>query len=250
MRKFKIIPVLDILNSEIVHAIKGERKKYKPLKSKLFNSSDPLEILDVLSNKFQFNDFYIADLDAILYKKPNRKVLDQILKISEINIIIDPGIVDSNDIVYYSKLNIHKLIIGLETIKSLDEVIKGLRILGTEKLIISIDMYKENVLTSAKDLRNRSLFEIISKIKSLGIKDIILLDLYRVGQKLGGIPPIYLEIQEIFEGNVYVGGGIKDYKDILSYIRHKFTGILVATALYDGSLEIEKVRKIENEFSQ
>ena len=32
MKKFKIIPVIDILNSEVVHAVKGEREKYKPLK--------------------------------------------------------------------------------------------------------------------------------------------------------------------------------------------------------------------------
>ena len=246
MRKFKIIPVLDILNSEIVHAIRGERDNYKPLKSKFFNSSDPIDILKVLRNDFQFNDFYIADLDAILNKKPNLQILHQILKISGINIIIDPGIVDSNDVLLYSKLDIKKLIIGLETIRSLDEVINALKLLGTEKLIVSIDMYKEKVITRAKGIRNRTPLEIVKKIKTLGINEIILLDLFRVGQKMGGIPPIYLEIQNIFDGNVYVGGGIKDYKDILSYIQHSFAGILIATALYDGSIDIEKVRKIES----
>ena len=246
MREFKVIPVLDILKSEIVHAIRGERDKYKPLKSKLFNSSDPVEILKALRTKFQFNEFYIADLDAILNKKPNLQILNQILKISGISIIIDPGIVDSNDVLQYSKLDIKKLIIGLETIRSVDEVINALNLLGKEKLIVSIDMYKEKVLTRAKGLRNRSPLEIVRKIKTLGINEIILLDLFRVGQKMGGIPPIYIEIQNIFDGDVYVGGGIRDYKDILSYIQYSFAGILIATALYDGSIDIEKVRKIES----
>ena len=245
MREFKVIPVLDILKSEIVHAIRGERDKYKPLKSKLFNSSDPVEILKALRTKFQFNEFYIADLDAILNKKPNLQILNQILKISGISIIIDPGIVDSNDVLQYSKLDIKKLIIGLETIRSVDEVINALNLLGKEKLIVSIDMYKEKVITRAKGLRNKAPLEIIRKIQALGINEIILLDLFRVGQKMGGIPPIYLEIQKFFSGNVYVGGGIKDYKDILSYIQQKFAGILIATALYDGSIDIEKVRKID-----
>ena len=69
MKNFNVIPVLDILNSEAVHAVKGERNKYKPLKSKLFNSSDPLEILKILSYNFQFTEIYIADLDAIIKKK-------------------------------------------------------------------------------------------------------------------------------------------------------------------------------------
>ena len=35
MNNFKIIPVIDILNSKAVHAKKGERTKYKTLKSNL-----------------------------------------------------------------------------------------------------------------------------------------------------------------------------------------------------------------------
>ena len=244
MRKFKVIPVLDIINSEAVHAVKGERKKYKPLKSKLFNSSNPVEILKVLRNKFQFNEFYIADLDAITNRKPNFQLLTKILKISGINILIDPGIVDSKDIQQYSKYEIKKLIIGLETIQSLGVVKKAVSLLGNKNLIISIDMYKEKILTKAEGLSNITSLEIIKRIESMGIKELILLDLFRVGQKIGGIPKQYLEIQDSFNGDIFVGGGIKDYKDVLSYKQQNFAGILIATALYDGTINIEKVRKI------
>jgi phosphoribosylformimino-5-aminoimidazole carboxamide ribotide isomerase len=245
MKKFKVIPVLDILNSEAVHAIKGERNNYKPLKSNLFNSCDPVEIVKVLRNDFKFDEFYIADLDSILNKTPNMQIICEILKIPGIQIMVDPGIVDYNDILIYSKFDIQKLIIGLETIRSLKEVNIALEILGKEKLIVSIDMYKEKILTNAKDLRNRAPLEVIRQLKSVGINNIILLDLFRVGQKIGGIPPIYFEIKKNFPGNVYVGGGIKDFKDILTYFHNNFTGILIATALYDGSIDIQKVRKID-----
>ncbi len=59
---------------------------------------------------------------------------------------------------------------------------------------------------------------------------------------MGGIPQQYLEIQDSFEGDIYVGGGIKDYKDILNYKNLNFAGVLIATALYDGTINIEKVR--------
>jgi len=71
MPNFKIIPVIDILNSKAVHAIKGERAKYKPLESKLIKSSDPIEIIKVLKQEFNFREFYIADLDAIIKNRPN-----------------------------------------------------------------------------------------------------------------------------------------------------------------------------------
>ena len=54
MPNFRIIPVLDILNSIAVHAVKGERDKYRPLQSKILNTSDPLEIVKVLKHKFWY----------------------------------------------------------------------------------------------------------------------------------------------------------------------------------------------------
>ncbi|MFX1376478.1 MAG: HisA/HisF-related TIM barrel protein [Promethearchaeota archaeon] len=244
MREFNIIPVLDILNSVVVHAVRGERDDYKPLKSNLFHSSNPLEILNVLKNNFKFVDIYIADLDAIINKKPNFTLLSEILQISGLDIIIDPGIINSSDIQRFSQYSINKIIIGLETIQSLDVVKEALSLLGHNRLIVSIDMYKETVLTEAKGLINKTPLEIINLVETIGIKELILLDLFRVGQKIGGIPPHYLNIRDSFNGNIYVGGGIKDYEDILSYKQHNFTGVLIATALYDGTINIEKVRKI------
>ncbi|MHA1986177.1 MAG: HisA/HisF-related TIM barrel protein [Promethearchaeota archaeon] len=246
MVQFKVIPVLDILKSEAVHAVKGERSKYKPLKSHLFKKSDPFNILEVLRLNYKFRDFYIADLDAIINRTPNFQLLQKILRISGIKIKIDPGIIDIDDILLFSKYNIDKLIIGLETVGSLETIKKAFRIMGKSKLIISIDMYKEKVISNAIDIKNKSIIEITRQIEEFGIKDIILLDLFRVGQKIGGIPQHYLEIQDIFKGNIYVGGGIKDYKDILKYKNLNFAGVLIATALYDGTLSIEKIRNFSN----
>ena len=47
MSQFEIIPVIDILNSKVVHAVKGERSKYKRLRSYLFNSSNPKDIIKI-----------------------------------------------------------------------------------------------------------------------------------------------------------------------------------------------------------
>ena len=246
MTPFKVIPVIDVLNSEAVHALKGERNSYKPLKSKLFNTSDPFNILKVFKSKYKFRDFYIADLDAIINKNPNLQLLKKILRTLGINIMIDPGIIDFQDVLLYSKYNIDKLIIGLETVESLEIIKRALSIMGKSKLIVSIDMYKEKVISNARGLRNKSIIEIIKKIEEIGIKELILLDLFRVGQKIGGIPQQFLEIQGSFKGNIYVGGGIKDYKDIQNFKDHKFAGVLIATALYDGTINIEKVSNFSN----
>jgi len=243
MKTFYIIPVIDILNSEVVHAKKGERDKYRPLNSKIFNSTNPIKIIKTLKYKFKFNEIYIADLDSIIYKTPNFQLFDKILKIPDLNIMIDPGIVNFHDVSIFSKYRFNKLIIGLETINNFKTIRKSISLFGQNKFILSIDMYKGKIISKLEDLKNEDPIRIINKISNLGIENIILLDLFRVGQKVGGIPTLFSEILSIFKGNVFVGGGIKNQEDILYYREKKFSGVLVATALYDGTINIKEVRK-------
>jgi phosphoribosylformimino-5-aminoimidazole carboxamide ribotide isomerase len=244
MEKFKIIPVIDILNSEAVHAIKGEREKYKPLKSIIIKNTDPIEIIKKIKHDLSFQEVYIADLDAILRRKPNLSLLSQILKIPEIKIMIDPGIILTKNILEYSTYSLNSLILGLETIKDLKVISDCLEIIGSHKTIVSIDMYKEVIQTNVKEIQNQHPIEIIRKIEELGVKKIILLDLYKVGQKIGGIPPLYLEIRNQFKGQILVGGGIKDIRDIEEYKQYTFSGVLIGTALHDGTIGVEKLREL------
>ena len=242
MNKFRIIPVIDILNSQAVHAIKGEREKYKPLKSVLINDSNPTRIALKLKNKYLFNEFYIADLDAILQKKPNIAIISKIRDIPGVEIMIDPGIETKKNVEKYFKLNIKSLILGLETLRDL-KVIRGcLNLFDTNKIVVSVDMYNEVIQTNIKEFKNQDILEVVRKIEDLGIVNIILLDLFKVGQKMGGISALYLKIREQFNGEILIGGGTKDLQDIKDYKSNNFSGVLIGTALHDGSIKIEELR--------
>ncbi|MHA1914436.1 MAG: HisA/HisF-related TIM barrel protein [Promethearchaeota archaeon] len=245
MKKFKVLPVIDILNNQAVHAKRGERTNYKPLKSKLFNSSDPLDITRLLTKNYGFEEIYIADLDAIINDNPNFHLFEEILKIPRIKIMVDLGITKMDDILRYSELGFNKIIIGIETLQSLEDLKEGLKLVGNEKIVISLDMYQGKILSNAEKLKNYDPLELVNKLELLGVKEIILLDLARVGQKVGGIPQSYFKIQNAFKGKVFVGGGIKNFEDLIYYEQHHFSGVLVATALYDGTIEIEKIRKFQ-----
>ena len=244
MSKFRIVPVLDILDSKAVHAIKGERAKYKPLNLKLMKSSNPVEIVEFLNKEFNFKEFYIADLDAITKKNPNFKLLLKILDNPSIQVMLDPGIINKDDLLTYSKFKLNKLILGLETMENINVIKESLEIFGHNKIIISIDMYKEKIISNIKQLKSQNILQVINTIEKFGVKEVILLDLFRVGQKIGGIPPLYIEIRKQFNGNILIGGGIKDFNDLLMYKDEEFSGILIATALYDGSIDIKKLKNI------
>jgi phosphoribosylformimino-5-aminoimidazole carboxamide ribotide isomerase len=242
MHNFKIIPVLDILNSIIVHAVKGERNEYKPLKTYLFDTNDPIKVLKEFRQKYGFTEFYIADLDAIMKKQPNLKLLSEIIEISNIQIILDPGIVSIGDLYLYSKYSIEKIILGLETVESVDIILECLKINSRSKTIVSIDMYKEKIRTNIKEFQNQHPLKVVKVINNLGVNSIILLDLFKVGQKLGGISPLYHQIKKQFKGEILVGGGIKDLNDLKKYKSENFNGVLVGTAIYDGTIKIKDLK--------
>lgn len=242
MDQFKIIPVIDILNSEAIHAIKGKRSEYRPLKSKYFNTTNPCDIIKLLNQKYGFKEFYIADLDSILRKKSNIPLIIELLENLQINIMLDPGIIDDRDLNLYSELQLNHLIIGLETIKNFKVVENAINIFGNNTVILSIDMYNGKIISNMKELNNQNPIEIMKKVRNLGIDNYILLDLYRVGQKIGNIPQIYLEIREKYHGNFIVGGGIRDLNEIMIYKNNKFSGVIMATALYDGTINMEEIK--------
>jgi phosphoribosylformimino-5-aminoimidazole carboxamide ribotide isomerase len=243
LKKFRIIPVVDLLNSRVVHAKRGDRKKYKPLKPIFLNSSNPIKIISKLNQSYNFQEIYVADLNAIMEKGSNIGIIKEFTKNSKIKILLDPGIRNKQDIHNHINLLIDKLILGLETLISLKTIEDGLKLMGSDKIIISIDMYNNKIISNIKKFKNQDPKVLMNTLRGLGVKNVILLDLFRVGQKVGGIPPIYLEIKENFKGNIFVGGGIRDMQDILRYKDHKFSGVLIGTALYDGTISKEQLEK-------
>lgn len=246
MKKFKVIPVLDLLDGLIVHAVKGVRKNYKPLDSYLFEKPDPNLIIDILYNKYKFNEFYVADLNAIMNRNPNYELILKLIEKPYISFLLDPGINNFEEVIQFSSLGIKNLILGLETLENKETILKSIQLDFFKKLYVSVDMYSEKIITGIKEYQKTSTLKIIKNLSNLGVSKIILLDLERVGSKEGGIPVLYKEIRSIFQGEILIGGGIKDLNDIFDYYHFGFSGVLIGTALYDGTINLKEIVQLIN----
>ncbi|MHA1299631.1 MAG: hypothetical protein ACTSO9_09370 [Candidatus Helarchaeota archaeon] len=51
----RIIPVIDVLEGNVVHGKKGERNKYIPIESMICSDSIPLNVAITFKSKFKFN---------------------------------------------------------------------------------------------------------------------------------------------------------------------------------------------------
>jgi phosphoribosylformimino-5-aminoimidazole carboxamide ribotide isomerase len=59
------IPVIDLRGGQVVHARRGERQHYAPVRSGLLAGSHPIEVAAALIEAAQARTVYVADLDAI-----------------------------------------------------------------------------------------------------------------------------------------------------------------------------------------
>lgn len=64
----QVIPVLDLLDGQVVRAVRGERTAYRPIQSRLAAGSEPLTIARALLAASGARTLYIADLGAILQR--------------------------------------------------------------------------------------------------------------------------------------------------------------------------------------
>src|SRR5205085_9347687 len=60
-----LLPVIDLMQGEVVHGIAGRREEYRPIVSILAESTKPLAVARAFREEFGFNELYLADLDAI-----------------------------------------------------------------------------------------------------------------------------------------------------------------------------------------
>lgn len=230
---FRIIFVLDILKGSAVHAIRGERSKYQPLAgSKVCDSSVPLHIIKTLSPR----EVYIADLDRLQNQGDNFELVKKIS--ARTRTMVDIGTENMNDVEKCAQIA-DTIIIGTET--ATFDLIEKAAVRFPGRINVSIDMKNWKVLTKDRNMDVEPV-ELVKLLNDHEIRDIVVLELTRVGTGAGIDEEFLKDITEISSHDVIVGGGIKDMDDIEALKRIGVRGALVATAVHSGKIPAELIR--------
>lgn len=233
----KIIPVLDIKNGLTVLARMGFRESYRPVKNRLYPFSNPLATVRKLSS-LGFKIVYVADLDAIVYGFLNTELYKSLS--SEVNLMLDPGIKSFEEASIVINTGVKKLIVATETIPKLEIAQRILQAYGSDRVVLSLDLKNRRVLSKAPELIGLSPKECLNKAKRLGFREVIVIDLARVGSHTG--PDLEL-ISELKNTSIrlIVGGGIRNLNDLLILKEMGVEAVLVASALHKCTLTISEL---------
>jgi phosphoribosylformimino-5-aminoimidazole carboxamide ribotide isomerase len=238
----KIIPVVDVLKGIVVHAVRGKRKEYQPLKSVLCASTDPVEVAVAL-RAFGFNELYVADLDAITGRYPNLSLLRRIETETGFKLMVDAGITTLKAAEEMIDSGVSKFIIGTETMLHTNFVADAITSFGSKKVMVSLDLMGNRVLNRFKSDTPAEPMKLLREFQNIGVSQIIVLDLAKVGSGEGVNKPFLKDVLAKIEAKVYVGGGVQDVKDLLELKDLGVYGVLVATALHLGKISPEELKQ-------
>ncbi|KKH96445.1 phosphoribosylformimino-5-aminoimidazole carboxamide ribotide isomerase [Methanosarcina sp. 1.H.T.1A.1] len=231
---FRVIFVMDIFNRNVVLAKGGVRENYRPVSdsSVICSSSDPVDILESVHPR----EVYIADLNVLQGKGPLETNASIIREVSfRAETMLDFGIASLEDV--DKALSIAQTaVIGTET--GTLAVIKEAALRYPGKISVSIDIKHGKLLKQDPEIPQDP-FEIVKLLNGLPLKDLLFLDLDRVGTASGFDSEFLRKLAEASEHSVLLAGGVKGMDDLFALERIGVRGALVATAIHSGSVPPE-----------
>ncbi len=226
----EIIPVIDIRQNQVVHAVKGQRQNYRPLQTCLSDSHSANDIVQAFIDTYPFKTIYIADLDAIQGPSNNEYLIEQLLnKFQSISFWVDQGISSAIEL----KIQLRRQhVIGSETNIS-PETLNEL-FTSSAGIILSLDFQTEAFLGDQNLLQKTGLWP----------ERIIIMSLSHVGSNNGPDYKLISNLQKI-AGNreIYVAGGVRHEDDLQTLNDMGIDGVLIATALHTQQITADTLLK-------
>ncbi len=219
----------------VVHAVKGERERYQPVQSILASSADPVEVARSLQAETDCHELYIADLDAIQGTGHNSEAIGAIASRLDADLWVDSGVADAESAGRLLSAGADVVIIGSETLSSLEQLKRICDSMTREKIIFSLDMAGGRVLSRTAALKGIEPLKALTRLSAEGMERIILLTLDAVGSGDGPDLPLLRRAKSEFPHHSFIaGGGVKTPDHLHALSATGISGVLVATSLHRG----------------
>ncbi len=208
----------------------------------LTKSVDPSEVAMVFKN-IGFSDLYVADLDAIIDCSTDFNILKKINDETGLKLMVDAGVTSIERAQKLLDSGVSKLIIGTETLQRKSFVSDAVSLFGAERVVVSLDLKGNKVLVKLGFDGCSDVFCLLRQFKEMGVSQMIVLDLLRVGSGEGVNVDFLKKVIAEVGIDVYVGGGVRDINDLVELRNIGVSGALVATALHTGKISIDQLKQ-------
>ena len=243
----KLIPVIDLMQGQVVRAVRGNRQGYRPIESRLCASSDPVTVAKILGEHCAARQLYVADIDALLGQPAQVAVLRALLRsLPALELWLDAG--------FANAAAAEALLAGLGAAAQ-----RVVPVFGSESLASRGDLQRcfaggatREAGTDSNPDDTRRCGAVLSldrrdgqRLDAAGCWDapalwprrVIVMTLERVGSDAGPDLDTLAAVRLKSPGSFIVGaGGIRNHDDLARAQAAGADAWLVASALHDGRL--------------
>ena len=239
----RVIPVIDLKGAAAVHAVRGERERYRPLRSEIVAGSEPVPVARAIREALGLDELYVADLDAIAGGPAAAEIIAALAR--EARVMVDAGATGVAEARRLLELGAARVVIGTETLVHPAALQRLRGELGDATLVLSLDQRAGRVLSPDPELARLGAAEALHRLGSSGLREVIVLDLSRVGSGTGPDVTLLRELAARFpEVELLAGGGVRDAADLHALAEAGAAGALVATALHNGAIGRDELRAL------
>jgi phosphoribosylformimino-5-aminoimidazole carboxamide ribotide isomerase len=229
----EIVPVLDLKGGLVVRAHMGQRDQYRPIKTPLSPTSDPIDVTFGLLSVHPFKTLYIADLDAIEGTGEHRGTLTRLkAAFPLLTLWIDNGIADRHRAEDLLDAGLGHLVLGSET--QVDVALMR-HFAADVRVALSLD-FRGPSFQGPPELLNEP---------TCWPQRVIVMTLARVGSSAGPDLERLGAIRRVApEKRIFAAGGVRDAADLGLLKRAGIAGALVASCLHDGRLHGPEIARL------
>ena len=230
-----LIPVVDLMNGQVVRARRGDRSRYQAIVSALCGTSEPVAVARTLVDHCAAGQLYIADLDALQGGAAQVAPLRAILQaLPGVELWLDAGFADAASAAdlladFGAAAARVRPVFGSESLRSREalEACFGHAEGAGEQALLSLDRRDGARLDPAG----------CWDLPALWPPQVIVMTLERVGADAGPDLETLQEVRARAPHTALVGaGGIRDAADLERAAAAGAWAWLVASALHDGRL--------------
>jgi HisA/HisF family protein len=228
----RVVPVLDLKGGVVVHARRGQRDQYAPLRSPLVEGCDPVEVARALCAICRTRTLYVADLDALTGEPVDETALRALGAVAEP--WVDAGAITDEEAASVARAGVARNVIGTESIGP-GFLPKRTSHAPNPSIVLSVDLREGRLISRDPELAGRDPAAAVPLATALGVRELLVIDLARVGSGAG--PPLdaVAQLADALPGvAIYAGGGVRDDQDLRALESAGATGALLATALHEG----------------
>lgn len=233
-----ILPAVDIMGGRPVRLYKGEFSTASQVAEDAFETAVRFE-------RDGAEWIHMVDLDGSLKKeRVNAEIFINVAKNTSLKVELGGGIRSLEDVEFYIKSGIARVILGSAALKDPHLVKDAVSRFG-DRIAVGIDA--KNGYAAAEgwtETSNVYFTDLAKQMESMGVKTIIFTDISKDGTLSGPNIAQLKEINNAVSCNIIASGGINDINDIKELKQEQMYGAICGKSIYSGSLSLKEALEV------